>query len=71
MGGIKTFVGGLKGGAIVYFLISLSYQLMFIAFWNLSKNYIPNVADLVGSTVMGAIGGGVIGQILGMMNKQE
>lgn len=67
--GIRTFVGGLQGVAVVYFLIALSFQLMFMAFWNLSKNYIPAVADVVGSTVMGAIVGGVIGQVLGMMNK--
>lgn len=67
---IRTFVGGMKGGAIVLFLISLNFQLMFLAFMNLSKNYIPNVADVIGSTVMGAISGGVIGQVLGMMNKE-
>ena len=68
--GIRTFAGGIKGGAIVWFLIALSFQLMFLAFMNLHKNYIPVVADVIGSTVMGAIGGGVIGQVLGMMNKQ-
>ncbi len=67
--GIRTFAGGIQGGAIVYFLIALSFQLMFAAFMNLTKNYIPPVADVIGSTVMGAIGGGVIGQVLGMMNK--
>lgn len=67
--GIRTFIGGLQAGAIIWFLIALSFQLMFMAFWNLSKNYIPAVADVIGSTVMGAIGGGVIGQVLGMMNK--
>mgnify|MGYP001348898535 CR=1 FL=1 len=67
---IRTFVGGMKGGVIVLFLISLNFQLMFLAFMNLSKNYIPNVADVIGSTVMGAISGGVIGQVLGMMNKE-
>lgn len=67
--GIRTFAGGFKGGAIVWFLIALSFQLMFLAFMNLHKNYIPVVADIIGSTVMGAIGGGVIGQVLGMMNK--
>lgn len=67
---ISTFIGGLKGGAIVWFLISLAYQLMFVAFMNLSKNYIPPIADVAGSIVMGAIGGGVIGQVLGMMNKE-
>lgn len=66
---ISTFVGGVQGGAIVWFLISLSYQLMFMAFWNLSKNYTPAIADVLGALVMGAIGGGVIGQVLGMMKK--
>lgn len=68
---IRTFAGGLKGGAIVFFLIALSFQLMFASFWNLSKNYIPGVADVIGSTVMGAIAGGVIAQVLGMMNKGD
>ncbi|MBP7415815.1 MAG: hypothetical protein WBC19_14105 [Pyrinomonadaceae bacterium] len=68
--GIRTFVGGMKGGAIVMFLISLSFQLMFLAFMNLHKNYIPPIADVLGSIVMGAIGGGVIGAVLGMMNKE-
>ncbi|MBK8305487.1 MAG: hypothetical protein IPK98_19740 [Chloracidobacterium sp.] len=67
---IRTFVGGMKGGAIVMFLISLSFQLMFLAFMNLHKNYIPPIADVLGSIVMGAIGGGVIGAVLGMMNKE-
>ncbi len=67
---IRTFVGGMKGGAIVWFLISLSFQLMFLAFMNLHKNYIPAIADVLGSVVMGAIGGGVIGAVLGMMNKE-
>lgn len=69
--GIRTFVGGMKGGAIIFFLISLSFQLMFLAFWNLTKNYTPAVADILGSTVLGAICGGVIGQVLGMINKNS
>lgn len=67
--GIKTFMGGVQGGAVVWFLMSLAFQLMFIAFMNLSKNYIPPIADVAGSTVMGAIGGGVIGAVLGRMHK--
>ena len=67
--GIRTFAAGLQGGAVVWFLIALSFQLMFLAFMNLHKNYIPVVADIIGSTVMGAIGGGVIAMVLGLMNK--
>jgi len=66
---ISTFVGGLKGGAIVYFLISLSFQLMMCAFMKMANNYTPAIADVIGSTVLGAIAGGVIGQVLGMMKK--
>ena len=68
--GFKTFVGGAKGGAIIWFLISLSFQLMFLAFMNLHKNLTPVIADVVASTIMGAIGGGVVAQVLGMMSKQ-
>lgn len=67
--GFRTFRSGLQGGAVVWFLISLSFQLMFMAFMKMSNNYIPAIADVVGSFAMGAIGGGVIGQVLGMMNK--
>jgi hypothetical protein len=70
-GSISTFMGGMQAGAIIYLLIALSFQLMFIAFWNLFKNYIPPVADIIGSTVMGAICGGVIGMMLGVMKKRE
>ena len=67
---ISTFVGGLKGGAIVYFLMSLSFQLMMCAFMKTANNYIPSVADVFGSTVLGALAGGVIGQVIGMMKKE-
>ena len=68
--GIRTFMGGLKAGAIISFLTAISFQLMLLAFMNLSKNFIPPVADVVASTILGGIGGGVIGQVLGMMNKE-
>jgi len=67
--GIRTFAGGVYGGAVVWFLIALNVQLIFAAFMKLSTSYTPAVADVLGSTVMGAIGGGVIGLVLGMMNK--
>jgi hypothetical protein len=68
--GIRTFAGGAKGGAIIMFLMAFHIQLMFLAFMRMSDSLTPTIADILGSTVMGAIGGGVIGQVLGMMNKQ-
>lgn len=69
--GARTFMSGLKAGAIIMFLIALSFQFMFTAFWNLSKNFIPFIADVIGSTILGAICGGVVGLVLGMMGKTE
>ena len=70
--GIKTFVGGLKGGAIIMFLISVSLDLQFMAFMNLWKGGpLPVVVDIIGATVLGALAGGVIGAVLGMMNKSS
>lgn len=70
--GIKTFVGGLKGGAIIMFLISLTLDLQFMAFMNLWKGGpLPVVVDIIGATVLGALAGGVIGAVLGMMNKSS
>lgn len=68
--GIRTFAAGVAGGAVVWFLISVSFQLMFAAFMTLMNGFVPAIADVVGSTVLGAIGGGVIGMVLGMMNKE-
>lgn len=67
--GIRTFGSGARAGAIIYFLNSLSTQLLFIAFLNLNKNYIPNVSEVIASTIIGAIVGGIIGVVLRMMNK--
>ena len=68
--GIKTFVGGLKGGAILMFFIAVTLDLQFLAFMNLWKGgFVPIVVDVIAATVLGAIVGGVIGQVLGMMNK--
>lgn len=67
---IRTFAGGLKAGTIIAFLQALGFQLMFAAFMHLHKDLTPVVLDVIGSTVMGAITGGVIGLVLGMMDKK-
>jgi hypothetical protein len=68
---IKTFTGGLKGGAIIMFGIVLGVNLSNHAFMNVYKDspYLPMLVDVIVATVMGAITGGVIGFVLGKMNK--
>lgn len=66
---IRTFAGGLAAGAVINFLITLSAQLMFTAFMDISRGLAPLIADVLGATVLGGLAGGVIGMVLGMMNK--
>jgi len=68
---IRTFAGGVFAGAILNFLMALSMQLMFAAFMHVHNGITPMIADVIGSTVLGALGGGVIGMVLGMMRKDE
>ncbi|HUR98988.1 MAG TPA: DUF1761 family protein [Pyrinomonadaceae bacterium] len=68
---IRTFAGGLSAGALIYFLITLGMQLMFMAFMNMSNSLVPMIADVIGSAILGALVGGVVGMVLGMMNKRE
>ncbi len=68
--GIKTFVTGLKGGALIMFPLILGINLQYLAFMNLYQGLAPLIVDVIGATVMGAISGGVIGLVLGMVGKK-
>ena len=65
LAGIRTFVGGMKAGAAIMFLITLSLNLSLLSIMNLHTGFTPNILDLAGETVRAALGGGVIGAILG------
>jgi hypothetical protein len=68
--GIRTFVGGLKGGAILMFLTAVIIDLQFLAFMNLWKGgFVPVIVDIIAATILGALSGGVIGLVLGLMSK--
>lgn len=67
--GIRTFAGGLIGGGVIAFLLDLYFQLMFLAFMKMHTSYVPVVVDVIATTIMGAIAGGVIAAVLGAMNK--
>ena len=69
LAGIRTFLGGMKVGAIIMFLTTLSLNLNLLSIMNLHNGYTANILDVVGETVRMALGGGVIGAILGWMDK--
>ena len=69
---IRTFGGGLKAGAIIMFLMILGFDLQMSAFFkdmHVGSPYIPMVVDVLAATVLGAITGGVIGLVLGKLDK--
>lgn len=69
---ISTFVGGAIGGATLMFALSLGWDLQMSAFFkdmHVGNPYMPLVVDVIAATVFGALSGGVIGQVIGMMKK--
>jgi len=69
---INTFAGGIKGGAILMFGLSLGWDMQMMAFFkdmHSGSPFVPMVVDIIAATVMGAISGGVIGAVLGLMSK--
>ncbi len=71
---IRTFVGGLRGGAILFFFFALGFDMQMNAFFKdmyVGSPYVPIIVDVIAATCLGAIAGGVVGLVLGMMNKGE
>jgi hypothetical protein len=66
---IRTFMSGLIGGVVLMFLISLYFDLSALSFMNLMKGITPVIVDVVAATSIGAITGGVVGLVLGLMHK--
>lgn len=71
LAGIRTFLGGVKAGTIIMFLITLSLNLSLLSIMNLHTGFTANILDVVGETVRAAVGGGVIGAVLGFRYKGE
>ena len=68
---IRTFGGGVKSGAVLGFLIALSIDLGELGYMNLYKGYALLPVDILAETVRTALAGGVIGAVLGMMNRKS
>lgn len=67
-GNMRSAGAGLKGAAILGFLVACSYDLMF---YSMSYMFTMKgmIIDIVAGTVMMALGGAVIGWMLGRGNK--
>jgi len=63
--GISGFMNGLQKGAIIAFVIGLSYSLSFYSMTTTYNNMTAMVVDLLAGTIMGAIGAGVVAWYLG------
>jgi hypothetical protein len=64
----EKFQSGLSGGMVLGFMIALSYDLNFLASMNLMT--VPGViVDVIGTSIMFGIVGGIIAWILGMKPK--
>lgn len=63
--GISGFMNGLKKGAIMAFVIGLSYGLSYYSMTTSYNNMTALIVDLLVSTAMGAIGAGVVAWYLG------
>lgn len=63
--GIRTLAAGAMAGAIISGLMTLSYDLGFLAMTNMFSSPSGIVTDVLVSAVSGAIGGGSIGWMLG------
>lgn len=62
-------VDGAKAGAVVMFVIALGIDIEFHAFMNIHKSFAPMLLHILIVTIMGAVGGAVIGLVSGRFNK--
>lgn len=64
--GTSTPIGGLQKGALLGLLISLSFNLSMFSMTTNFLNLTALFADVAVSTLMSALGGAVIGYVMGM-----
>ncbi|HRH43262.1 MAG TPA: DUF1761 domain-containing protein [Pyrinomonadaceae bacterium] len=69
--GIKTFVSGLIAGILIVVPIAIGFDLNMFSTMNLTSGFTPIIVDVLAVTVLSAISAGVIGQVLGMLNKNK
>ncbi|MEO5582578.1 MAG: hypothetical protein ABIR66_07785, partial [Saprospiraceae bacterium] len=61
---IRTFSGGAQAGALIGFLMALSFDFVMLGTSNI-MNFTGTLVDILASAIMGALVGGVVGWWLG------
>ena len=67
---IRTFAGGAIAGAIIMFLISFAHEMQTKAFMALTIGYTPVIINVLVTAFMGAVAGGIVGSVLGVLTKK-
>jgi hypothetical protein len=67
--GIRTFRGGLNAGFILMLIVTFIIDFNYIAFMNIFKGPVGVIIDIVAATALGTLAAGVVGAVLGLMNK--
>ena len=67
--GVRSFVGGIKTGFVLMLIIAVMSDLGYLAFMNIYRDLMAPALDIVAATVLGTTACGVIGLVLGLMNK--
>ena len=65
---VNSFAGGVGAAAVICFFSSMSFDMVMLATSNI-MDLTGAITDVVAFTVMGGIGGGIIGAVLGMGKK--
>jgi hypothetical protein len=69
--GVRTFVGGIKAGFVLMLIIAVMSDLSYLAFMNVYKDLLAPVIDIAAATLLGTIACGVIGLVLGFLDKNK
>lgn len=67
---ISTFTAGLLGGFLISLCVALSYDLSFYAMTNMFPNASMVIVDVLVSTGMGAVVGGIVAAVLGLFPRK-
>jgi hypothetical protein len=67
---VSTLSSGVQAGAIIYFLVALSFDMIFYSMMNWFNGTTIIFVDIIVNAIFGGIIGGIVAMLLGMGNKK-